>query len=87
MGLIPDTAFTVRKPAWWDTTGQFDLDYYPGREEAMRLAGHAWDVLELPSFTCIPAGTTTPEAALAAGFKPLHNGFIRKDNTFVSHVR
>jgi phage/plasmid-like protein (TIGR03299 family) len=40
MGLIPDTAFTVRKPAWWDETGQFDLDYYPGREEAMRLAGH-----------------------------------------------
>lgn len=48
MGLIPDTAFTVRKPAWWDTTGQFDLDHYPGREEAMRLAGHDWDVKLAP---------------------------------------
>lgn len=49
MGLIPDTAFTVRKPAWWDTTGQFDLDYYPGRDEAMKLAGHDWDVVLAPT--------------------------------------
>ena len=88
MGLIPETAFTVRKPAWWDSTGQFDLDHYPGREEAMRLAGHDWDVIELPSFTAIPAlAGYTAEQAEAAGFKALPNGFLRKDDGWNSHVR
>lgn len=50
MGLIPDTAFTVRKPAWWDYEAAFDLDYYPGREEAMQLAGHDFDVVLCPAY-------------------------------------
>lgn len=38
--------FFVRVPAWH---GQgVVLDDYPGREEAMRLAGHDWDVVESP---------------------------------------
>lgn len=82
MGLIPDTAFTVRKPAWWDETGQFDLDYYPGRVEAMKLAGHAWDTLTVPVYSgfdlaqCEAMGLT-PNAG---------NGLLRKESD-VAHVR
>jgi phage/plasmid-like protein (TIGR03299 family) len=87
MGLIPETAFTVRKPAWWDSTGQFDLDYYPGREEAMRLAGHDWDVVELVSFTGIPASHELAIRGSELGFRPMGNGWIRKDDGYKSHVR
>ncbi len=55
MGLLPEQSFTVREPAWWDQAGKFDVQEYPGREEAMRLAGHDWDVIEIPSF---PTGRT-----------------------------
>jgi phage/plasmid-like protein (TIGR03299 family) len=48
MGLIPEQSFTVRNPAWWDLGAVFDLDHYPGKEEAMRLAGHDWDVVTAP---------------------------------------
>jgi phage/plasmid-like protein (TIGR03299 family) len=48
MGLIPEQSFTVRNPAWWDRDGDYDLQEYPGRELAMELAGHAWDVAERP---------------------------------------
>jgi phage/plasmid-like protein (TIGR03299 family) len=86
MGLIPDTAFTVRKPAWWDNTGQFDLDYYPGRDEAMRLAGHAWDVIEVPVFTGFKADqvasmgliTERPDGQLLR--KEKHTNHVRSDN-------
>lgn len=44
MGLIPEQSFTVRQAAWHGEG--FVLDEYPGREEAMRLAGHDWDVAE-----------------------------------------
>lgn len=82
MGLIPETAFTVRKPAWWDNTGQFDLDYYPGREEAMRLAGHAWDVIEVPVFSAF-----TLAQCDAMGLEPNRgNGLLRKESD-VNHVR
>jgi phage/plasmid-like protein (TIGR03299 family) len=82
MGLIPDTAFTVRKPAWWDETGQFDLDYYPGREEAMRLAGHDWDVVEVPIFSAF-----TLDQCAAMGLEPNKpNGLLRKESD-VNHVR
>lgn len=82
MGLIPDTAFTVRKPAWWDETGQFDLDYYPGREEAMRLAGHAWDVVEVPVFSGFDLAQCE-----AMGLEPNRpNGLLRKESD-VNHVR
>lgn len=83
MGLIPETAFTVRKPAWWDETGQFDLDYYPGREEAMRLAGHAWDVIEVPVFS----GFSRAQVA-AMGLEPNRsNGELLRKETDVNHVR
>lgn len=46
MGLIPEQSFTVREPAWWDEKREYVLDEYPGRDEAMLRAGHAWDVVE-----------------------------------------
>jgi phage/plasmid-like protein (TIGR03299 family) len=82
MGLIPETAFTVRKPAWWDNKGQFDLDDYPGREEAMRLAGHDWDVIEVPVFSAF-----TLDQCAAMGLEPNKpNGLLRKESD-VNHVR
>src|SRR5262245_50320457 len=87
MGLIPEQSFTVRNPAWWDTDAEYDLQEYPGRDEAMRLAGHAWDVVELPSFTAIPAGHELAAAAAGQGFTQQGNGFLRRDDDFKSHVR
>ena len=46
MGLIPEYSFTVRQAAWHGEG--FVLADYPGRDEAMRLAGHDWDVCERP---------------------------------------
>jgi len=85
MGFIPEQSFTVRTPAWWDTNREYVLADYPGRDEAMRLAGHDWDVIELPSFTAIPA-----EQAVGfnlEGWKQVGNGWLRKDDGFKSHVR
>ena len=39
-----EQGFFVRVPAWHEMG--VVLDEYPGREEAMRLAGHDWDVVE-----------------------------------------
>ena len=44
MGLIPEQSFTVRKAAWHGEG--MVLQDYPGREEAMRLAGHDFTVQE-----------------------------------------
>lgn len=44
MGLIPEQSFVVRVPSWHGK--DIVLQDYPGREEAMRLAGHDWDVVE-----------------------------------------
>lgn len=44
-----DQGFSVREPAWHGLA--VVLDDYPGREDAMRLAGHNWRVLEQPVFT------------------------------------
>lgn len=91
MGLIPDQSFTVREPAWWDTSREYVLQEYPGREQAMELAGHNWDVIELPSYTAIP-GVESPvamsrEEIEAKGFVSFGNGWLRKDERYVSHVR
>jgi phage/plasmid-like protein (TIGR03299 family) len=83
MGLIPETAFTVRKPAWWDNTGQFDLDYYPGREEAMRLAGHAWDVIEVPVFS----GFTAEQVAAMGLESNRADGKLLRKESDTAHVR
>ncbi len=48
MGAIPEQSFTVRVPAWWDDKAEYVLQDYPGREQAMELAGHNWDVAERP---------------------------------------
>lgn len=76
MGLIPDTAFTVRKPAWWDYEAKFDLDYYPGRVEAMQLAGHDFDIKLSP----VARAQRTPEGLATwkrvDGFK----AHVRSDN-------
>lgn len=44
-----DTGFVVREPAWHELG--VVLDEYPGREEAMRLAGHDFTITEEPVFT------------------------------------
>ena len=89
MGLIPEQSFTVRKPAWH---GQgVVLQDYPGIEEAIKLAGHDWDVIELPAFAGIPLDhpSLNPEWEIAppAGFKRMPNGYLRREEETVFHVR
>lgn len=73
--------FFVRKPAW-HRLGVV-LPEYPGREEAMRLAGHNFDIIEVPSFTAIPI-----EVCQQIGIEPNKgNGFLRADDGWKSHIR
>jgi phage/plasmid-like protein (TIGR03299 family) len=44
MGMIPEKSFTVREPAWHGMS--VVLASFPGREQAMKLAGHDFEVLE-----------------------------------------
>src|SRR6266545_2956616 len=81
MPAMFEQGFFVRVPAWHGLG--VVLDDYPGREEAMRLAGHDWDIIELPSFTGIPADVATEH-----GLELSHaNGLLRKDDEWKSHVR
>jgi len=93
MGLLPEQSFTVRNPAWWDLGAVFDLDHYPGKEEAMQRAGHAWNVVtapfrvELSNDLLAGAGQdTNPNGAgklrATAGWQ-VH---MRSDNLEVLHV-
>jgi len=75
--------FFVREAAW-HKLGTV-LDYYPGREEAMKLAGHDWDVVELddvrigiPNHVLASAG----EAVVDGG-----NGKLRKATGWKGHFR
>ena len=43
-----ESGFSVRQPAWHGLAQV--LAEYPGREEAMRIAGHNWQVIERPVF-------------------------------------
>jgi phage/plasmid-like protein (TIGR03299 family) len=43
-----DEGFVVREPAWHEKA--IVLDEYPGREEGMKLAGHAFEVIESPVY-------------------------------------
>lgn len=73
--------FFVRVPAWHGLG--VVLDHYPGREEAMKLAGHDWDVIEIPSFSGF-----TVELCEQLGLAPnTANGLLRKDEGWKSHIR
>jgi phage/plasmid-like protein (TIGR03299 family) len=47
-----EKGFVVREPAWHGLA--VVLDHYPGREEAMKLAGHDFNVIELPVLVATP---------------------------------
>lgn len=77
-----DQGFFVRVPAWHGMG--VVLDEYPGREEAMRLAGHDFDVIE------IPVMAKFANAVLANAGQPINEGnggFIRSVDGYVAHVR
>lgn len=49
-----DQMFSVRERPWHaDETNSFVLADYPGREKAMKLAGHDFEVVELPVYEMI----------------------------------
>lgn len=83
--------FFVRVPAW-HKLGTVLADY-PGREEAMRLAGHNFDIIEVPDFTGIPAEVLAQinEQLQANGQPTLEpnksNGLLRKEDGWKSHIR
>jgi len=82
MSALFEQGFFVRKPAWHGLG--IVLDDYPSREQAMELAGHNWDVLELRSFT------EYPNEILANAGQPVNpegNGRFKVDAAHVSHVR
>jgi phage/plasmid-like protein (TIGR03299 family) len=86
--------FFVREAAW-HRLGTV-LDYYPGREEAMKLAGHNWDVVELddvrigiPNEVLAAAGQPTNPNPGASGFLRQAKGWkghFRSDNLELLHV-
>lgn len=96
MGLIPEQSFTVRKPAWWDTDSKYVLQDYPGREEAMRLAGHDFDVIEVGVAIVgrtLADGVEAPRVLMDADgsrrtYKAAENwkGHVRSDNGHLLHI-
>lgn len=82
-----DQGFFVREPAWHGLG--IVLDDYPNREEAMKLAGHDFDIVELPSFTAIPTADVDDLGVdpSALGFTQAANGYLRRDDGFKSHIR
>src|SRR3954471_23451189 len=58
MPALFETGFFVRTPAWHNQG--IVLDDYPGRELAMELAGHNFDVVEAPIFEYV--GDEHPES-------------------------
>jgi phage/plasmid-like protein (TIGR03299 family) len=86
MPALFEQGFFVREPAWHGLG--VVLDDYPGREEAMRLAGHDWDVLEvdglrmpIPTEWLIAAGQIDPLTAEG------RTGFLRKIDGWKAHLR
>lgn len=84
MPALFDQGFFVREPAWHGL-GVVLADY-PGREEAMRLAGHDWDVVEVDELRM-----GIPNAALVAagqGDKVVNEtGVLRKVEGWKAHLR
>lgn len=83
MPALFEQGFFVREPAWHGL-GVVLADY-PSREEAMRLAGHDWDVVELSE---IRMGISN-DVLIAAGQQPIEgaNGTLRKVEGWKAHVR
>ena len=82
MSALFERGFFVREPAWHGEG--VVLGDYPGREEAMRLAGHDWDVIEIPL-----QGLYTNEQLTRAGrmANPDGKGYARPVECSVLHVR
>lgn len=83
MPALFDTGFFVREPAWHGMG--IVLDDYPSREEAMRLAGHDWDVIVLDELRVgLPNDVLT-----SAGQEPNADGSgkLRKVEGWTAHVR
>jgi len=82
MPALFEQGFFVREPAWHKLG--VVLDEYPGRELAMRLAGHDWDVIEIPLL-----GEFSNEILAAAGQAQNENGrgFMKRVSGSVLHVR
>ena len=76
-----DKGFFVRVPAWHGLG--IVLDDYPGREEAMRLAGHDFDIIEVPVRLELTAPlVASPILRKAQGWK----AHVRSDNAELLHV-
>lgn len=71
-----ERGFSVREPMWHKKG--VVLGEYPGRDEAMRIAGHDWKLEELPVFTA----EEQADPILADGWKAL----VRSDTRTVLHV-
>ena len=51
MPAFVDSAFTVRRPAWWDLTGEYDHDENPQTiDEVLEWAGADWEPKRVPLF-------------------------------------
>lgn len=76
MSALFEKGFFVRTPAWHGEG--YVPDEYPGREEAMELAGHNFDVVEVPTYVAIP------NEVLAAAGQPTNgpNGSLRKVDSY-----
>lgn len=90
MPALFDQGFFVRVPAWHELG--VVLDDYSSREEAMKLAGHDFDVVELPSFTVVTfpeirAAGLTNEQMEEFDFVTRGNSYVRRDDGWVTHVR
>lgn len=82
MPAMFEQGFFVREAAWHGMG--VVLPYYPGREEAMRLAGHDWDVITLPF------RAEFSNEVLAGAGKPVNqdgSGFLRAVDGWTVHVR
>lgn len=83
MPALFEQGFFVREPAWHGMG--VVLQDYPSREEAMRLAGHDWDVVVLDDVRM-----AIPRATLAAAGQDspnLENGTLRRAKGWAAHVR
>lgn len=85
MPALFDEGFFVRVPAWHGEG--IVLDDYPGREEAMRLAGHDWDVVVLDGLRVpIPNAVLDASQEIASSDRT-PNGVLRMIEGWTAHLR